>query len=93
MLLRFEPKTTSGIANSFLTKAVAEHGPLDQFLRHEDENGDNFMHLVECRFAPPFWKPFVKDQDLERLKNVARDLLGLKNNNGKTPVIKLLEHP
>ena len=51
------------------------------------------MHLVECRFAAPFWTPYVQDQDVERLKDIAKELLGCKNKNGKTPILKLLESP
>ena len=58
MLLCFTARC-SAIAKQFLAKAFDQHGSLDKFLRNKDENGNNFMHLVECRFAPQFWTPYI----------------------------------
>ena len=49
------------------------------------------MHLVGCRFPLPFWKPFVENQDANKLKTVAKDLLKKMNKKDQTPVLKELD--
>ena len=41
---------------------------LDDHIMYMNKNGDNFMHLVECRFPIPFWKPYMKDENVDKLK-------------------------
>ena len=62
-LLHFETQTAKNISVSLLKKAQAEGniGYLDDYLDEVNEKGENFMHLVECRFAAPFWNPYMKD--------------------------------
>lgn len=50
-------------------------GTLEWCLDEKDKSGNNFMHLTDCRFAPPFWKPFVKDKSEAILKQITKDLL------------------
>lgn len=61
-LLLFEGQKTSSIAKDFLRRTMREMDcTLEDCLQKEDERGNNFFHLTDCRYAPPFWKPFIKD--------------------------------
>lgn len=49
------------------------------------------MHLLQCRFAEPFWKPFIKPDEMSNLKDTIKKLLKHKNEKGLTPLEKTLE--
>lgn len=51
-----------------LTKEVNKEEYLDNHFDKKNECGENFMHLVECRYAPPFWMEFLKNGDESKLK-------------------------
>lgn len=86
MLLLFESKAYKAIAEALLDIAFKELGPFDEFIKLKDCQNYNFMHLVDCRYAPPFWIKYIKNQDNKALHSIVRDLLKQKNDDGVTPI-------
>lgn len=51
-----------------LTRKANKDEYLDNHFDKKNECGENFMHLVECRYAYGFWKEFLKNDDESELK-------------------------
>ena len=89
----FENKSMKSIVERFLDNAFQKLGPFDALLRKKNENGSNFMHLVECRFAPPFWSKYLTGENGEILRQIVREMLKQKDDKGLTPIQKHLDNP
>lgn len=74
----------------FLQEYVDNFGPLDEVLMMQDDQNNNFMHYLECKYAPKFWLKFIEDENEQNLANITRKLLKLKNNSNLTPIQELL---
>ena len=47
--------------------------------KEADKDDNNIMHIVDCRFADKYWVTLFKDQNMDNLKTIVRDLLKQKN--------------
>lgn len=83
-------KAIRKISGDLLKLALIDLGPFNELLQEKDENNNNFMHLVECRFSPTLWSIYLQNQDQLELRKIARDQLKHVNNDGLTPVQYLL---
>lgn len=59
-------------ADDLINEFFDRNGGLDEALKAKDKQGNNFMHVVDCRFSEMKWRPLIKDKNNETLTGIVR---------------------
>ena len=55
-------------------------------IKEPDSSGNNFMHLMDCRFTTNIWKNYIKEYNEDDLVKIVRNQLKESNKAGLTPI-------